>query len=59
MFPRVSIEGEAAVCLQHLKFREGKGEAEAYTEHDKIAAQCINKCHVKRSEPFFHCVSTS
>lgn len=55
MFLRVSKEGEAAQCLQDLKFREGRNAAQAYTEHDEEAVQCINKCHVKRSMWLFHC----
>lgn len=48
MFPRISKEGEAAVCLQHLKFREGKSDAQAYTEYDERAVQCIKKVSCKK-----------
>lgn len=57
--PRTQKRGEAAVCLQHLKFREGRSATQAYTEHDERAVQYINKCHIKRSVWFFHCSQTA
>lgn len=52
IFLRVSKEGQAQVCLQHLKFREGKSATRDYTEHEERAAQCINKCQVRKSMTF-------
>lgn len=52
MFLRVSKEGKARVCLQHLKFREGRSTIRDYTDHEERAGQCINKCQVKTSMTF-------
>lgn len=47
--PGTQKRREAAVCLQHLRFREGRSFAPACTEHDERVVQYINTCHIKRS----------
>lgn len=59
MFLKASKEGKAGVCLQHLKFSEGRGGEQASREHDERAVQCINKCHVKRRMWLFHSSQTA
>ena len=50
--------GERPQCVYSI-LNLGQEGAQAYTEHDEGAVQCINKCHIKRSVWFFHCRLTA
>lgn len=52
IFLRVSKKGKARVCLQHLKFREGRSATRDYTKHEEREMQSINKCQVRKCMTF-------